>query len=57
MYNTTVGDHSEYDFNAYWREGTGTNYFRYGSTDYTSLAALQSATSGVHDNSVRNNFV
>ncbi|MBE0644555.1 MAG: hypothetical protein IH600_10790, partial [Bacteroidetes bacterium] len=52
MYNATLGDHNEYDFNAYWRTGTGTTYFRWGSTSYTSLAALQSAVTGYHQNSV-----
>ncbi|MFA6233429.1 MAG: BNR-repeat neuraminidase N-terminal domain-containing protein, partial [Bacteroidota bacterium] len=54
MYNSTLGDHSEYDFNAYWREGTGTNYFYWGGS-YTSLAALQSSVSGFHQNSVWGN--
>ncbi|MBE0642558.1 MAG: hypothetical protein IH600_00585, partial [Bacteroidetes bacterium] len=50
MYNSTVGDVSEHDFNAFWSTGANTMYFYWGST-YSTLAAMQAAVTGFHQNS------
>ncbi|MBE0645871.1 MAG: hypothetical protein IH600_17450, partial [Bacteroidetes bacterium] len=54
LYNPTVGDHSENDFNAFWSTNGATESYYWGTT-YTSLAALQTAVSGYHQNSVWGN--
>ena len=52
-YQYYSADVTQMDYNAFYRFGTtGTTYFYWNSTGYTSLAALQSATTGYHDNSV-----
>ncbi|MBE0644552.1 MAG: T9SS type A sorting domain-containing protein [Bacteroidetes bacterium] len=51
LYNTTVGDQSENDFNAFWSSNGATESYYWGTT-YSSLAALQAAVSGYHQNSV-----
>jgi hypothetical protein len=52
VYNPDLGDKTLYDNNAYWRTGTGTTTFNWGGTTYATLAALQAAVSGFHQNSV-----
>jgi hypothetical protein len=55
IYASTATPFSQFDYNAYFRIGTGNNQFYWGGTFYTSLAAMQGATTTVHDNSVWGN--
>jgi hypothetical protein len=52
IYNGNANDMSEFDYNAYYRSSTGTTYFRWGGTNHASLAALQTAAPGRHQNSL-----
>ncbi|MDT8324747.1 MAG: BNR-repeat neuraminidase N-terminal domain-containing protein, partial [Bacteroidota bacterium] len=52
MYNYYRESNSLYDHNAFWHDGSGTKYFRFDGTNYTSLSALQSAWPAYHQNSV-----
>jgi hypothetical protein len=55
LYASSVTSIVEYDYNAYYRIGTGTDTYYWNGTSYATLAAMQAATSGVHDNSVYGN--
>ncbi|MCZ7556702.1 MAG: hypothetical protein M5R41_09915 [Bacteroidia bacterium] len=53
MNSNTALDYSLFDHNAFYRIGTsGTTYYHWQGTSYTSLPALQAAVSGFHQNSV-----
>ncbi|MBE0644553.1 MAG: T9SS type A sorting domain-containing protein [Bacteroidetes bacterium] len=52
IYHSTLGDVSENDFNAYWDTGLATTVSFYWGTTYSTLAAMQAAVSGYHQNSV-----
>jgi len=55
LYNYYNGSYSQFDYNLWFRIGTGSTIFwwNYGSnsTSYSSLTMLQGATTGVHQNS------
>jgi hypothetical protein len=55
IYNYYSTDMSMFDYNAYYRIGTGTDTYLWNGSSYASLAALQTATTTVHDNSVVGN--
>jgi hypothetical protein len=55
VYTASVTNFSEYDYNAFYRFGAGTDQYYWNGTYYTSFAALQAATTTVHDNSVYGN--
>jgi hypothetical protein len=55
MYHYYVADMSQYDNNAYFRVGVGTDSYYWGSTTYNSLTAVQAVSSSFHQNSIWGN--
>ncbi|MCZ7556700.1 MAG: T9SS type A sorting domain-containing protein [Bacteroidia bacterium] len=58
LYNYTSGSgasHSLFDYNGWYRFGTGSDTYRWDGVSYTSFAAMQAAVSGFHQNSVYGN--
>jgi len=55
MYNQYRESNSTYDYNAFYKNGSGTTYFRFDGNSYTSLSALKAAWPTFHQNSVEGN--
>ncbi|MDX9759866.1 MAG: BNR-repeat neuraminidase N-terminal domain-containing protein, partial [Bacteroidota bacterium] len=51
IYAAAVNSITQFDYNAFYRIGTGTDQFYWNGSYYTTLASLQTSTTGVHDNS------
>ena len=54
-YNYYYESQAVFDYNAFWHDGTGTLYFRFDGSSYSSLSALQAAWPAHHQNSVWGN--
>jgi hypothetical protein len=55
IYNYYYESQTQFDYNAFWHVGTGSEQWRWDGTYYTSLSALQAAVPGQHQNSVEGN--
>jgi hypothetical protein len=54
IYNSTATDMSVFDYNAWWSNSTVAPIFRWNTTQYSSLGALQAAIPAQHQNSLWN---
>ncbi|MCB2205348.1 T9SS type A sorting domain-containing protein [bacterium] len=52
IYNYYYESQAQFDYNAFWHDGSGTEYWRWDGTTYSSFNAMNSAWPNHHNNSV-----